>query len=132
MRAVIDTSAFLAVALMEPERDWLIERTKGIEACAPELLPYEIGNALSAMIRRARLTMSEAQAAYESFSRMSVRLLPSDISAALELSASRNLYAYDAYFLVTTRKLGCPLITLDRRMRSVAAELGLDTLEPES
>jgi len=131
MRAVIDTSAFLAVALMEPERDWLIDRTRGIEACAPELLPYEIGSALSAMIKRARLTKAEAQAAYESFSKVAVRLIPCDIAAALELSSSRNLYAYDAYFLVTAQKLGCPLVTLDRRMRGIAAELGLKTLEPE-
>lgn len=130
MRALVDTSAFLAVVLLEPSRDWLIERTKGVEACAPELLPYEMGNALSAMMRRARLTKTEAQAAYESFSRMKVRLLPCDIPVALELSSSHNLYAYDAYFLVAAQKLGCPLITLDRRMRDIATELGLKTPEP--
>jgi len=132
MKLVVDTSAFLAVVLMEPEREWLIDCTVGVEACAPELLPYEVGNALSAMIKRGRLDVKQAQAAYRSFTKMAVRLLPCDISTALGLSASRNLYAYDAYFLVAARKLDCPLITLDQRLRDTARALGITTLEPNS
>lgn len=131
MRVVVDTSAFLAVTLVEPERDWLISATRGTEVCAPELLPYEVGNALSAMVKRARLSAAEAQAALDSFSQVPVRLLPCDISAALELAACHNLYAYDAYFLVTAQKLACPLVTLDRSMRAIAVELGIESLEPD-
>lgn len=130
MKAVIDSSAFLAVLLMEPERDWLIRRTSGVEAFAPEILPYEIGNALSAMLKRGRLTIEEAQAAFEALSRMTVRLVPCSISDALELSASRSIYAYDAYFLVGAREIGCPLLTLDQKMRRIAIDLGIRTLEP--
>ena len=72
-----------------------------------------------------------AQAAFASFSRVPVRLVPCDIRAALELSASRNLYAYDAYFLVTAQKLACPLVTLDRSMRALAADLGIESREPD-
>ena len=130
MKAVIDSSAFLAVVLMEPERKWLIHRTSGVEAFAPEILPYEIGNALSAMLKRGRLTIEETQAAFEAFSRMTVRLVPCSISDALELSASRNIYAYDAYFLVSAREIGCTLVTLDQKMRTIANDLGIRSLEP--
>ncbi|MFP4209309.1 MAG: type II toxin-antitoxin system VapC family toxin [Wenzhouxiangella sp.] len=131
MRIVVDSSVFLAVALDEPDRDWLVEVTKGAEVCAPELLPYEIGNALSAMVKRARLTVAEAGDAFRSYSRMTVRLVPCDVAAALELCSGRGLYAYDAYFLMTALRLRSPLLTLDRGMRAVAAELGIKMLEQD-
>jgi predicted nucleic acid-binding protein len=45
MRAVVDTSALLAVVLNEPERANIIAATRGYDLHAPSLLPYEIGNA---------------------------------------------------------------------------------------
>ncbi len=130
MKVIVDSSAVMAVALAEPERQGLIRVTRGTEACAPEILPYEIGNALSAMIKRDRLSLDQAIAAHEAFSRMTIRLLPSDIRSALKLSKKLGIYAYDAYFLVCAQRLDCPLITLDRRMRQVARELGIVLLEP--
>ncbi len=47
-----DTNLFLAVALNEPEKTRIIQLTSNKNAVAPEILPYEIGNALSAMIKR--------------------------------------------------------------------------------
>ncbi len=73
--------------------------TRGTEACAPEILPYEIGNALSAMIKRDRLSLEQAFAAHEAFSRMTIRLLPSDIRSALKLSKKLGIYAYEAHLL---------------------------------
>ncbi len=54
MDIISDTNIFLAVALNEPEKDSIIELTFDTAAVAPEILPYEIGNALSAMIKRKR------------------------------------------------------------------------------
>jgi len=65
MDIISDTNIFLAVALNEPEKDSIIELTFDTAAVAPEILPYEIGNALSAMIKRKQITDEEAFTALE-------------------------------------------------------------------
>ena len=52
MKYVVDTNVLLAVALGEPEKEWLVEATDGCELVAPEVLPYEIANAISALLKR--------------------------------------------------------------------------------
>ena len=52
MKIAVDTNTLLAVAMNEPEKDWLIDVTRGYDLVAPAVLPYEIGNALSSLVRR--------------------------------------------------------------------------------
>ena len=59
MKIIADTNTFLAVTLYEPERDRIINFSIGHELIAPEVLPFEIGNALSAMLKRQRITKEE-------------------------------------------------------------------------
>ncbi|MGD7036669.1 type II toxin-antitoxin system VapC family toxin [Methylotuvimicrobium buryatense] len=115
MNIVSDTSIFLAVVLDEPERESIIQHTSGASIYAPEILPYEIGNALSAMIKRKRLTRAEALIAQNTTSKIPVRLIKVDIYEALQLAIDFNIYAYDAYFLQCARLLSCPLMTLDKK-----------------
>jgi predicted nucleic acid-binding protein len=49
MDIVIDTSALIAVIVAEPERDKIIELTTGNTLIGPGSIPWEIGNAFSAM-----------------------------------------------------------------------------------
>ena len=56
MDIVIDTSALLAVILGEPERNRIVELTYGKTLIAPGSVPWEIGNAFSAMFKQSRLT----------------------------------------------------------------------------
>ena len=51
MDIVIDTSAIIAVIVAEPERSRIIEITKGNTLVGPGSIPWEIGNAFSAMFR---------------------------------------------------------------------------------
>lgn len=46
---VADKNVFLAVALYEPEKNRIIQMMVDALAMGPEILPYEIGNALSAI-----------------------------------------------------------------------------------
>jgi predicted nucleic acid-binding protein len=96
---------------------------------APEILPYEIGNTLSSMVKRRQLTGSEALEAEKSVGRIPVRLLSTDIHSSLKLALEHDIYACDAYFLQCSLELSCPLLTLDRRMKEVARELGIKLLE---
>lgn len=129
MQLVADTNVFLAVALDEPERGRVLELTRGTDLLAPEVVPYEIGNALSAMCRRGQLSRREAKRVYTVTQQVPVRLLSVDIAKALELAMQAGIYAYDGYFLQCARAQGCPIMTLDRRMRRVATDFGIELVE---
>ena len=51
MRITADTNIFLAVILEEPEKQGIVELTSGIHLIAPDALPYEIGNAIIALLK---------------------------------------------------------------------------------
>jgi predicted nucleic acid-binding protein len=129
MQIIADTNILLAVALDEPERQRIIDLTVGAEVFAPEILPYEIGNALSALVKRRRLTADQAMVALAATRRIPVRLLVVDVAQALRLATDCGIYAYDAYVLHCARALSYPLLSLDARMRQVAAELKIRILE---
>lgn len=129
MNIIVDTNIFLAVVLNEPERDRIITITADAAALAPEVLPYEVGNALSAMVKRRRLTEAEALEAEKSVGKIPVRLVSTDMRGSLQLALKQGIYAYDAYFLQCARSLSCPLLTLDRSMKRVATRLGIPVLE---
>ncbi|MEX2469009.1 MAG: type II toxin-antitoxin system VapC family toxin [Pseudohongiellaceae bacterium] len=129
MEVVTDTNIFLAVALNEPEKEHIIQLTTAVSVIAPEILPYEIGNALSAMVKRRKLSKAEALAAEISAGDIPVRLVSVDIQAALQIAVAEDIYAYDAYFLQCARNYSLPLLTLDQRMKQVASNLGMQVLE---
>ena len=129
MNIVSDTNIFLAVALNEPEKGHIIQLTQGYDVIAPEILPYEIGNALSAMHKRKQITNKEAQSVLQASNSIPVRLVAPDILEALKIAIKFNIYAYDAYFLQCAIQLSSPLITLDGRMKQVANDLNIEILE---
>ncbi len=129
MDLVADTNIFLAVALNEPERGHIIEATSEAVLSAPEILPYEIGNALSAMIKRRQISGVEALAAEQAANLIPVKLVGIDIQEALDLAIEHNIYAYDAYFLICAKSLAQPIMSLDKKMRQVARDIGIKIVE---
>jgi len=129
MRIIADTNIFLAVALNEPEKKEIIRLSAGYELIAPEILFFEIGNALSAMVKRGRLNAEEGMMAYDDIQKIPVGLLNIDIRSALRLAALHNIFAYDAYFLECAAAYRCPLLTLDVAMQRVAKDLNIQLLE---
>lgn len=129
MRIISDTNIFLAVALDEPEKAKIIQISAGADVVAPDILPYEIGSALSAMVKRKQVTPVEALSALQNSNRIPVRLVAIDIKTALKLAIEFNIYAYDAYFLECAKSLGLPLLTLDKGMKQVASKLNIELLE---
>lgn len=130
MRIVTDSSVFLAVALNEPEKGRLIDITKGHELIAPDVLPYELGNALSSLLRRRRISASDVLRIWDVLMDIPVELKPIEIRSALELAKENRIYAYDAYFLECSRHWRCPLLTLDKKLTVTAAKNNIQTLEP--
>ena len=95
MKIIADTNTFLAVTLYEPERDEIIRLTSGHDLVAPDVLPFEIGNALSAMLKRGRLTSNELLRVWDAVRQIPVDLRSIDIRHALKLASKFNIYAYD-------------------------------------
>jgi predicted nucleic acid-binding protein len=129
MKIVADTNVFLSVVLNAPERPWMIQLTAGHELAAPDVLPFEIGNALSAMRRKGVLTSDEALTAWDAASKIAVTLVPVDVRSALDLAARWRIYAYDAYFLECAIRLRAPMLTLDKGMKRIAQELSIAVRE---
>ena len=129
MKIIADTNTFLAVALEEPEKTRIIRLTVGHDLVAPEVLPFEIGNALTAMMEKRTLETNELTSAWDIVQTIPVELRRIDIRSALEIASQFNIYAYDAYFIECAISLRCPLLTLDRRMKIVGQNVGIHIWE---
>lgn len=125
----VDTSALLAVILQEPERASIVARTIGFGLLAPEVLPYEVGNALSALKKRRTHEAGETLLAWQVFISIPIKLERIDIAAALAVAARQGIYANDAYTIQCARETGSPLLSLDRRLCGAARSEGVPLLE---
>ena len=128
MDVVVDTSALIAVIVGEPERNWIVELTTGNTLIGPGSIPWEIGNAFSAMFKQNRLTLDEAQRGLVIFDGIPLRYIKPDFVNALKISKHANLYAYDAYFLDCAIRHKAPLLTLDQKLKIAAQNLNLETM----
>jgi len=129
MDIVIDTSALLAVIVAEPERDRIVKAASGHTLIGPGSIPWEIGNAFSAMIKQRRLGLTEAQHGLEIFHTIPLRLVRVDLNNAISIANQIKLYAYDAYFLDCAVRHSAPLLTLDRGLERAALKLGVKLME---
>jgi predicted nucleic acid-binding protein len=129
MEVIVDANIFLAVILNEPEKKRIIELTRGVELVSPEVVPYEVGNALSAMVKRHRLNEMQMRDSFKIFEIIPMRLVQVDIAQSLDIAGRFNMYAYDAYYLETARRLNFPLFTLDKQLKNNALSLNIKILE---
>ncbi len=129
MDIIADASVFMAVVLNEHDRDWVIDKTRECKVLSPEILPYEIGNALIAVNKKGRLNDKEILKAYDIFQSVPVRLLAVNIYKAIKIAVRFNIYAYDAYYLQCCVKNKLPLISLDNRMCNTAINLNIEVVE---
>jgi len=129
MDIVIDTSALVAVIVGEPERNNIIEITKGNTLIGPGSIPWEICNAFSAMFKQNRLALGEAQKGLLIFNSIHLRYIEPDFVKVLKLSKQINIYAYDAYILECAIRHKAPVLTLDKNLMASAQSLKIETLE---
>ena len=125
MNIVIDTSAIIAVIVAEPERDSIIAATSGHTLVSPGSIPWEIGNAFSAMIKQRRVRVADAQRGLEILESIRLQYVNVDMSNVLAIAEQVNAYAYDAYFLDCAVRHGASLLTLDRTLGRAAGLLGI-------
>ncbi len=129
MDIVIDTSALIAVLVGEPERTRIINLTIGKALIGPGSIPWEVGNAFSAMFKQNRLSLDEARKGFAIFEGIPLRLIKPDYVNVLELSRRTGMYAYDAYMLDCALRHKASLLTLDRKLKAAAKEIDIEVME---
>jgi predicted nucleic acid-binding protein len=128
----VDTSIIMAVILNEPTKPALLHLTEGADLRSAASLPWEVGNALTALFKRRRIGLEQAQRALESFEAIPVQLAEVDLQEAVRLGHEHGIYAYDAYILECARRYATPLLSLDGPQCGIARKLGIEVLEVES
>lgn len=118
--AVVDASAVVRGLTSEGEAAGLLDdvvegKTVGH---APDLVVAEVSNALALAVRTQRRSLKDAQSLLELLAASPIHLHPAAglAPAALELAASSELSAYDAFYAVLAYALEAPLVTADRRL----------------
>lgn len=129
MKVLVDTSAIIAVIVNESQRKRIIELTQDKELVAPASIPWEIGNAFSAMFKQGRLTLGLAKKALAIFDTIAIRYVETNLFNSIVLSKKHNLYAYDAYILDCAKQYNLSLLTLDQKLLKVAKSIGIRVLE---
>jgi predicted nucleic acid-binding protein len=129
MDVVVDTSVLIAVIANEPERQALIRLTAGATLFAPASVHWEIGNACSAMLKRRRIAMPQAEKVIEAYHQIPVHYVDVDLVDAVRLADRFGLYAYDGYVLSCALTLRYPLLSLDRKLVEAARQAEAKLLE---
>lgn len=125
----IDTTVTIAVITNESSKPRLVELTRQAELIAPASMPWEIGNALSAMFKQRRITIENALAALSAYEQIVIQLVEVPLPQAVQVSSDLGIYAYDAYMICCALNSGAPLLTLDQRLKASAARAGVMVLE---
>jgi predicted nucleic acid-binding protein len=129
MDIVIDASAIIAVLVNEPIKQTLVRLTTGADLLAPHSVHWEIGNALSAMFKRRRITVEQAIRAIRAYQRIPIRFVDVELADAVRIAHEQGIYAYDAYLIRCAAKYGAPLLSLDRGLVAAAQDAGAKILE---
>jgi predicted nucleic acid-binding protein len=112
----------------EPERDLVIDLTKDAEIVSPNMVSYEIANGLTKMVKKKVIEKERMINAFEYFEKIPIKIIEIDIKRALEIAWDYKIYAYDACYLESAKRLDLPLLTFDGNMARIGKELGITIL----
>jgi predicted nucleic acid-binding protein len=117
---VIDASALAAILFAEPDADTVAAAAGDALLAAPALVEYELGNTCWKKCRRYPQQAIALRAAFLMLGEMNLSIHDVDAAAVLSLAESTHITFYDASYLWLAAHLGTPLISLDRRLISLA------------
>ena len=129
MTFVVDASILLAVLTSEPERPKIIELTRDVDLIAPASVHWEIGNALSSMLKRGRITLLQAESILKNYEKIPIRFVEVSLHESIRISADRKIYAYDAFLIACARDQRCRLISLDKALLQASKDSGVQVVE---
>lgn len=127
-RLVLDASAALRVVLRQEGTGDLAHRLGDARlVLAPDVYVSEVANGLWKYVADGQFEVDEAQARLEeALELVDVLVAGVELVAEALAAAARHRHpVYDLLYAVLARRHGCGLLTVDRRLAGLAAELGL-------
>jgi predicted nucleic acid-binding protein len=128
MEILMDACAIMAVIIKEPERDLVIQLTQNAVMVSPDMVSYEIANALTKMMKKKIIEKERMINAFNYFKKIPIKTIQIDIEKALEIAWDFKIYAYDACYLESAKRLNLPLLTFDGNMIKTGKELGINII----
>jgi predicted nucleic acid-binding protein len=128
MEMILDASAIMAVIVKEPEREMVIQLTKGAIIVSPNMVSYEIANGLTKMMKKKVIEKERMINAFSYYKRIPIKQIEVDFEKALEIAWDYKIYSYDACYLESAKRLGLPLLTFDSSMARIGKELGINII----
>jgi predicted nucleic acid-binding protein len=129
MEVLLDASAIMAVIANEPEREFVINNTQDSVIVSPNIISFEITNGLTRMMRKKIIDSKEKMInLIKNFKKMPIKVKEIDIERVLEIAWKYKIYAYDACYLETAKRLNLPLLTFDSNMKRVGNDLGINII----
>ena len=124
---IVDASFILSAFFPDEEqaqaqaliRDHVIGR---VQLTAPDLLVYEVANAVIQARRQGRIRDEQVEGILSSFEGLNIALKPVTWQRLLPLATRFDRSAYDAAYLALAEATGQPLVTGDRRMYNAVHE----------
>jgi predicted nucleic acid-binding protein len=126
---VLDASAIMAVIADEPESEVVINCTRNTILVSPRVVSSEIANGLTKMMKKGIISNKEKMIELINiFQKIPIKVTEINLEKSLEIAWNHKIYAYDAFYLETAKRLGLPLLTFDNEMRRIGKELGITIL----
>lgn len=122
--AVVDASAAVDLLVAHPRTPAVRAAFKRIDAIAPMLLDAEVLRALVRRVRQGKLSPEHADRALAFLSTAQIERLPIDHLVRDAWALRNNVSPFDSIYVALARRLGCPLVTCDRRLAG-APNLGI-------
>lgn len=114
---VVDASYILDLLLPD-------EKKLGVEllhAIAPQLLVFEVTNAIKMAVVRKRITTHVAHILIKEFEGWKIKLLDIQPNEVLSLAIEKDLAVYDASYLWLAREQKVELRTWDKKLKNAAS-----------
>jgi predicted nucleic acid-binding protein len=129
MEIVLDASAIIAVIADEPESNIVINCTRNAVLVSPQIVSFEFANALTNMMKKGIIGTKEKMIALAKiFERIPIKTVEINLEKSLEIAWDYKIYAYDAFYLETAKRLNLPLLTFDNGMKRIGKEIGIAVL----
>ncbi len=117
MTVVVDASVLVA-ALVDSGHEgvWAESVVAEGSMAGPELALAEATNILRRLERAGDISRLEANSAQRDLLRLDIKLFPFAPFGDRAWALRSNLTSYDAWYVALAEVLGCPLVTLDRKL----------------
>ena len=123
---VVDASVLLSFLMPDEKpsseiRELVEEHVVGnIQLVAPNILPFEVANALNSGILSKRITLKEARNLFRRFIKIEVLLMESDFEKIQVLANQFKISIYDASYLELTVSKKIRLISIDEKLAKLS------------